>query len=67
MRPGPESDRVLGMPSAVTGIPGSKPDMCRPESAWSQAGLCPVTVFMEFYYTAFVGLRFMASPAADKA
>jgi hypothetical protein len=45
----------------------SQTDMCHPESAWSQAGLCLVPVFTVFYYTAFVGVRFTASPAADKA
>lgn len=45
----------------------SQTDMCHPERAWSQAGLCPVPVIMVFYYTAFVGVRFMASPTADKA
>lgn len=40
-------------------ISGSKPVMCHPESGWSQAGLCPVPGFTVFYYTAFVGVRFM--------
>lgn len=48
-------------------ISGSKPVVCHPESAWSQSGLCPVPGFAVFYYTAFVGVRFMAFPTADKA
>lgn len=67
MRPETESGRVLCMSCAVPWISGSKPDMCHSESAWNQAGLGPVPVFTVFYYTAFVGARFMASPTADKA
>lgn len=66
-KPGPESDQALCVPCAIPWISGSKPDMCHPECAWSQAGPCPVPAFTVFYYTAFVGVRFMASPTADKA